>query len=98
MVGLRLPQEFTNRVDQWARQNRVTRSEAIRRLVEIALAGTSPKQRSRTARSKARELANAQLEALLDPTVPTEERQRRKRRLIKGPQEFREVWERARSK
>ena len=98
MVGLRLPQEFTNRVDQWARQNRVTRSEAIRRLVEVALAGTSPKQRSPTARTKARELANAHLEALLDPAVPAEERQRRKRRLIKGPKEFREVWDRARSK
>jgi metal-responsive CopG/Arc/MetJ family transcriptional regulator len=38
MVGLRLPEEFTARVDNWAEQKGITRSEAIRRLVEQALA------------------------------------------------------------
>jgi metal-responsive CopG/Arc/MetJ family transcriptional regulator len=44
MVGLRLPEEFTARVDTWAAENGVTRSEAIRRLVEQAL-GRSKKKR-----------------------------------------------------
>jgi hypothetical protein len=40
-------------------------------------------------RSKALDLASAQLDRLLDSSAPDEEGQRRKRRLLKGPKEFR---------
>jgi hypothetical protein len=41
----------------------------------------------------ASELANRTAEHLVDKTMPVEEQQRRKRALIKGPKEFREIRE-----
>ena len=74
-------------------------SEAIRRLVELGLLskdhpGEKPARKagSRTGRSsKASELAGKAIDRLGDKSAPVEERERRKRRLIKGPQEFRDV-------
>jgi hypothetical protein len=39
MIGLRAGKQLTAAIDAWAKRNGVTRSEAIRRLVEIGLAG-----------------------------------------------------------
>ena len=89
------------KIDGWRRQQIDTphRTEAIRRLVEQALAGSQPtKARSARARSKAQELASAQLDKLIDPSAPDEERQQRKRRLLKGPKEFRDLRDEIRSK
>jgi Ribbon-helix-helix protein, copG family len=92
MVGLRLPHEFTARVDQWAKKNGVTRSEAVRRLVDLGLAGTQPmRRRSPQSASKASELAGKQIDKLSDPSATDEERQTRQRRLLIGPGEFREM-------
>ena len=76
------------------------RPEAIRRLLEQALAVAQPaKSRTQKARSKAwGGLASTQLDRLLDPSAPDEERQRRKRRLLKGPKEFREMRDAVHSK
>ena len=94
-----LPEEFTMRVDAWAADHGgVTRSEAIRQLVEQALARTPTKGRSREARSRALELASKQIDKLLDPLASDEEQQQRKRRLLKGPKEFREMRDQIRSK
>ena len=41
--------------------------------------------------AKASEMAAQEIDRLIDPSAPDEERQRRKRRLIKGPGEFRDV-------
>jgi Phage terminase large subunit (GpA) len=41
--------------------------------------------------AKASEMAAQEIDRLIDPTAPDEERQRRKRRLIKGPKEFRHL-------
>jgi hypothetical protein len=97
MIGLRLPAKVTRQVDQWAEINGVTRSEAIRSLIEQALSGSSSGQRSPKARSKAQELASAQLDKLIDVSAPDEEQQQRKRRLLKGPKEFREMRDKIRS-
>jgi hypothetical protein len=81
-------------LDAWmGRQDAgLSRPEAIRRLLEQALAVEQPaKSRTQKARSKALGLASTQLDRLLDPSAPDEERQRRKRRLLKGPKEFREL-------
>jgi hypothetical protein len=89
------------KIDGWRRQqiDAPSRTEAIRRLVEAALAGSQPtKARSARARSKAQELASAQLDKLIDPSAPDEERQQRKRRLLKGPKEFRDLRDEIRSK
>ena len=44
-----------------------------------------------TKAAKASEMAAQEIERLIDPTAPDEERQRRKRRLVKGPKEFRDI-------
>jgi len=45
MIGARFPSELTARIDAWASAHSTSRSEAIRRLVEQALAAPqSPKQ------------------------------------------------------
>jgi hypothetical protein len=76
-----------------------SRPEAIRRLVDLGLAATpSSRQRSPNARSKAHELANKQIDKLIDPSTTDDERQQRKRRLLKGPKEFREIRNDIRSK
>ena len=40
---------------------------------------------------KARAMAGQEIDRLIDPSATEEERQRRKRRLLKGPKEFRDV-------
>ena len=69
-----------------------TRSEAIRRLVELGLTASQPlRRRSPKAASKAFDLAAQQIDKLIDPSTPNEERKTRKRRLLKGPTEFRDI-------
>jgi hypothetical protein len=46
---------------------------------------------SGAAAAKAAGMAAQQIEKLVDPSVPVEERQTRKRRLLKGPKEFRDI-------
>jgi Phage terminase large subunit (GpA) len=41
--------------------------------------------------AKAREMASQEIDRLSDPSATDEERKRRKRRLLKGPKEFRDV-------
>jgi len=41
-------------------------------------------------RLRAQELAKAAIEKIIDPAIPPEERDHRRRRLTKGPTEFRE--------
>jgi hypothetical protein len=88
-------------LDAWiARQNApLSRPEAIRRLLDQALAVSQPaKSRTQKARSKALDLASAQLDRLVDPSATAEERQHRKRRLLKGPKEFRDMRDAVRSR
>ena len=46
---------------------------------------------SRRARAKAAEMAGEELDRLIDKSVPAEEQATRKRRLLKGPREFRDI-------
>jgi hypothetical protein len=88
-------------LDAWiARQHdQLSRPEAIRRLLELALAGSQPpKARSAKARSKALDLAGKEIDKLSDQSASDEERQQRKRRLLKGPREFRDMRDEIRSK
>ena len=89
-IGLRLEPATLARVDRWAasQQDDPSRAEAIRRLVELALAiGQRAGARTKTA-AKAAEMASEEIDRLGDPSASDEERQLRKRRLIKGPKEF----------
>jgi paraquat-inducible protein B len=54
--------------------------------------GTQPmRQRSPNAAAKARDLADREIDKLSDQSTTAEERQERKRRLLKGPREFRDI-------
>ena len=90
--AVRLPAELTAAVDQWGEDHEANRSEAIRRLVEIGLnVKTPPRPASKPGRKlRAQELATKAIEKMVDPSAPPEERAERRRRLTKGPTEFRE--------
>jgi hypothetical protein len=116
-VTSRMPSGLIAEVEAWAAANDTTRSEAIRRLVEIGLTKSTrakPTGRRPSAaliadlaaeaidslppkpiakpgrRTRARELAGDAIEKMADPTASPEQRDQRRRRLTKGPLEFRE--------
>ena len=75
----------------WAKSQGATRSEAIRRLVELGLTvKTKAKQPSAARAVRAKELATKAIERIIDPAAPPEERAKRRRHLTKGPREFRD--------
>ncbi len=81
-------------LDAWAasQPDEPGRSKAIRRLVEIGLAAKLPSRtKAATGAARAAELAANVIEKHIDPSAPAEERESRKRRLLKGPSAFREV-------
>jgi len=91
--AIRLSSKLTAAIDKWAEDNEVSsRAEAIRRLVELGLVASKPlRRRNLEAASKALELAAQELDKLIDPSTPDEERRMRKRRLLRGPGEFRDM-------
>ena len=81
-------------LDGWIKKNApdLSRPEAIRRLVELGLASSKPARRpSAKSAERAKQLAEKTIDRLVDAEAPSEEAANRKRRLIKGPEEFREV-------
>ena len=97
-IPVRLAPETIAAIDTWAAGHELTRSEAIGRLVEIGLAAARRAGLRRKTASKALELASATIDRLADPSLSDEERQLRKRRLLKGPREFRELRDRPKAK
>jgi Arc/MetJ-type ribon-helix-helix transcriptional regulator len=75
--AVRLPADLTREIDGWARKNDAeSRSEAIRRLVEL---GLKVKAQARPVskpgrRLRAQELATKAIEKIIDPAAPPEER------------------------
>ena len=93
LIGLRLEPATLARVDRWAasQQDDPSRSEAIRRLVELGLASAQrARARTKTA-AKAAEMASEEIDRLGDLSATDEERRLRKRRLIRGPKEFQDL-------
>jgi hypothetical protein len=93
MVSSRIPEATVATIDGWAAQNETTRSDAIRRLVEIGLTIKKPKatQAPSARADRAKELASKAIDKMIDPSAPAEEHAQRRHRLTKGPEEFREV-------
>jgi len=89
--AVKLSQKLTAEIDAWAEAHQIGRSEAIRQLVELGLS-VAPDAASRGPGlpSKVEELAIRQISLLLDPSLASDERERRIRRLIQGPAEFSE--------
>jgi len=94
LIGVRiLPKDLKTLEDWIARQEKApTRPEAIRQLMDFALAGSdSARPTTGATAEKAVELAARAIEKTADKSQPAEEQQTRKRRLIKGPSEFRDI-------
>jgi hypothetical protein len=81
-------------VDRWRDRldNELSRPAAIMQLAEIGLESAKPMGRTNPkSAAKASELAAQTLDRLTDQSASTQERSRRKRRLLKGPREFRKM-------
>ena len=92
-LDIRMSPDELNSLDAWINMQpapRPTRAEAIRRIVKEVL---SRNTRSKKSAAKARDMAGQEIDRRLDEaSIPAgEERARRKRRLTKGPSEFREM-------
>jgi hypothetical protein len=82
-------------IDAWIASSpdkNITRAHAIRRLVALGLRVKTPARPigKPGRRLRAQELATKAIEKIVDPAAPPEERAQRRRRLTKGPPEFRE--------
>jgi ribosomal protein S11 len=96
--AVRLPATLTKLVDVWGEDHGANRSEAIRRLVEIGLTvktkgrpkSEGPKQLQEP-KQRARDMAGNTIDRMTDTTASPDDQASRKRRLLKGPEEFRNV-------
>ncbi|WP_210421682.1 hypothetical protein [Tardiphaga sp. OK246] len=95
VIGVRMLDELLASIDAWiAAQNErdLSRPKAIRHLVELGLTGATAGRAKKSAKSsKSTELAGNQLDKMTDVSASPEEQATRKRRLLKGPSEFRDV-------
>jgi hypothetical protein len=94
MMGFRAAPVLRASIVKWAESqtDMPTLSEATRRLVELGLTvKTASKQPSRAVAHRAKELAAQAIDKMGDPTAHPDEHAQRRRRLTKGPEEFREV-------
>ena len=87
-------QAMIDNVEKWrAKQRPIPNvSEAIRQLVGQALSNTKTAgRRSATATNDASLMAGRAIDRLADTSAPDEEQANRKKRLLQGPKEFREM-------
>jgi hypothetical protein len=85
--AVRMSEELTAAVDAWAEAHQMARSDAICKLVEFGLQ-VAPAPHAGSASLDIEALAVKQLDQLIDPALPADERERRIRRLTEGPPEF----------
>jgi hypothetical protein len=81
-------------LDAWIAKQRepVSRPEAIRQLIEAGLiTASSHRSYSKKSADQAAGMAERQIDRLSDPSTTSEERQSRKRKLLKGLAEFRDL-------
>jgi hypothetical protein len=92
-VHIRLPESMLATIDARSVEDGTSRSEAIRRLVDLGLTVKTPARPASKSgrRLRAQELATTAIEKIIDPAAAPEEQAQRRRRLTKGPAEFREV-------
>ncbi|WP_249136976.1 hypothetical protein [Bradyrhizobium canariense] len=90
--AVKMPESLTAAVDTWAEAHHLSRSDAIRKLVELGLKiappALPPGHPLASDATRIEELAVHELERLIDPALSEDERERRIRRLTDGPPEF----------
>src|SRR6266436_8202524 len=93
LIGVRLLDALLATLDGWIAKQRepdLTRPEAIRRLVELGLTVKTKSPPSERQRAALADLAAKAIDSLT-VAAPDDENASRKRRLLKGPEEFRAV-------
>ena len=96
LIGVRFTDDKLAELDRWIAEqgDTPTRPEAIRRLAEIGFEASKrvpPKLTSKATADRAAELATSVIESRLAADATAEEREVRKRRLVKGPSSFQGV-------
>lgn len=97
-ITVGLSRNLLKRIDRWiaGQDGPISRSEAIRHLAERALDRTGPSPKaggSDRGAEQAAGMASDMIDSLEDRSATPEDREQRKRRLVKGPSEFREMRE-----
>lgn len=94
MMGFRAAPVLRGSIVKWAENqpDMPTLSEATRRLVELGLTVKSDIVRpsKEGQRARAREMAGVAIDGMTDASARADDQASRKRRLLKGPEEFRE--------
>jgi hypothetical protein len=93
-INVRLSLDQLASLDRWIELSgaKLSRAKAIRRLMELGLNHASPNGRpNHESRAHASAMASEVVDKLTDGSALPEEQAKRKRRLIHGPREFREV-------
>jgi hypothetical protein len=94
LVGFSAPPVMQASIVRWAESqpDKPSLPEALRRLVELGLAVKAPRKQSQGGRAeRAKDLATKVIDSFPAHTTDVEETASRKRRLLKGPEEFRDV-------
>ena len=94
MMGFRAAPVLRTSIVKWAESqpDMPTLSEATRRLVELGLAvKTKGRQSSEGQKLRAREMAGNAIDKMTDTAATPVDQATRKKRLLKGPEEFRTV-------
>ena len=91
--AVQFSQALTAEIDAWAEPRHLSRGDAIRSLVQLGLKFAPVTTSLHSVQQEASAIedeAIGLISALLDASLPAEERERRIRRLIEGPPEFAE--------
>jgi hypothetical protein len=93
LMGFRADPAIRAAIVRWAENQSDTPSlsEAIRRLVELGLTVKTKSAPSERQRAALADLASKAIDSLTVGTADSDEKASRKRRLIKGPEEFQQV-------
>jgi hypothetical protein len=93
LMGFRASPVMRASVVRWAENqpDKPSLSEAIRRLVELGLTVKTKSAPSERQRAALADLASKAIDSLTVSTADSAEKATRKRRLLKGPEEFRDV-------
>jgi Arc/MetJ-type ribon-helix-helix transcriptional regulator len=90
VIAVTLARSLLRQIDRWRQgHGAMTRSEAVRQLLERALGTESKRRVTRKFAATASKLAEGVIDRLADRSATREEQANRKRRLIEGPRDFR---------
>ena len=101
VIALKLPNDLVDQIDEWGAERGMTRSASLRRWIENGVTerwkppklnamAVKPTSHAKT-RAQAAAMAAETIDRHTDQSAAPEEQASRKRKLLKGPKEFREI-------